>query len=160
MTSVFLGFTFLIAALFPVGTYLAQLATGGFGGPTVTSLPPIISYLVLLALTYAPAAVVTAIAFYSTNLKRRLPKSPSGQRVTLTGVILTIFYLAIPLLVSTIQGRAPGLILMRFSPFILWPARVLLAIGVVQVLLAAKPSKPSMQPTVGPGGSSETLDFT
>ena len=62
MTSVFLGITFLIAVLFPVGAYVAQLATGGLGRPIFGTVPPIYSSLLIL-LTYVPAALGTAIFF-------------------------------------------------------------------------------------------------
>lgn len=154
MTGVFLGFTFLIAALFPVGALFKQFATGGLGGPIFAHVSPIASYLILLAVTYLPAALVTAIFFKVSKLKNRLPESSQGQGLMLTGVVLTLGYLLIGLFLSTIQGEggAPSFIVRFYSPLVLWPARICLAIGVVKALLSAQPSNSPMHPTAESGG--------
>jgi hypothetical protein len=62
VTKAFLGFTLLIAALFPVGGYLAEILYGETPGV----LPSVLYPLFFLAMVYLPAA-------------GRLTSSPAGS---------------------------------------------------------------------------------
>jgi hypothetical protein len=146
MTKAFLGLTFLAAALFPVGGYLAEILTGGMYGETFGVLPPILFHLFSLAMTYLPAAAVTAWFFRSAQLASRVPLQAPGSIVLLLGSILTVIYLVIFLFASTIEGGGVGALVAQLSPFILWPARALLAVGVVKLLLSARPSDSPLHP--------------
>jgi hypothetical protein len=143
----FLGVTFLIAALFPIGAQLAQLTLVGISGGVFKGSPPLLFHLVALLLTYAPAALVTAWFVKSSNLRVRLPRQVPGSAHMILGVGLTCAYVAVRLFASTIEGGGPSFMVAQFSPFVLWPARVLLLVGVVRLLLAASPSNPSIDRT-------------
>jgi hypothetical protein len=145
VTKAFLGFTFLIAALFPVGGYLAVILTGGMYGETFGVLPPILYQLFSLAMVYLPAAAVTAWFFRSAQLASRVPLQALGSNMLLIGSMLTVVYLVIHLFASTIEGGGVSALVEQLSPFILWPARALLAVGVVKLLLSARPTNLPLQ---------------
>lgn len=60
MNVAFFGFTFLIAAFFPIGGEVAQLLLRSIFGGALKGTPPIFLHLLLLVLTYLPAALVTS----------------------------------------------------------------------------------------------------
>jgi hypothetical protein len=138
MTKAFLGFTFLIAALFPMSGYLARIPYGEtFGGV----LPSIFYPLFSLAMVYLPAAAATAWFFRSTQLASRVPPQVPGSTMLLMGSMLTVTYLVIFL----IRGGGVSALFEQRSLFILLPARALLAIGAVKLLLSARPTNLSLQ---------------
>ena len=140
MTIIFLGFTFLLAAIFPIGGLIAQIATGGMYGPIFGKFPPIFFHLLTLLLSYVPMAIVSWIVLRKTNLSARLPDPPPGRGLLLTGVLLIFIYLAIRLFASTIQGGGPSFVVSSFAPYVIIPANICLVIGVAKILLAASPS--------------------
>ena len=146
MTKAFLGFTFLIAALFPVGGYLAEILTGGMYGETFGVLPPILYHLFSLAMVYLPAAAVTTWFFRSAQLASRMPLQVPGSNMLLIGTMLTVAFLVIRLFASTIEGGGVSALVDQLSPLILWPARALLAVGVVKLLLSVSPTNLPLQP--------------
>lgn len=139
MNVAFLGFTFLIAAFFPVGGEIAQLLLRGIFGGVLKGTPPIFLHLLLLVLTYLPAALVTSWFFRTSKLLSRVPSTVPGAGFFIVGIVLTVVYLAARLLASTVEGGGGSFVVMQFGPFMLWPARALLAIGAVKLLLAATP---------------------
>jgi hypothetical protein len=141
MTKAFLGFTFLIAALFPVGGYLAEILYGATPGVLPSVLYPLFS----LAMVYLPAAVATAWFFRSTQLASRVPLQVPGSTMLLIGSMLTVFYLVILLFAPTIGGGGVSALVDRRSLFILLPARALLAGGAVKLLLSARSTNLSLQ---------------
>jgi len=143
MTAAFLGFTFLIAACFPIGGQIAQYVAGGMYGSVFKGYPPIYFHLMMLAATYAPAAVVTAWFFSSARLRERVPTPVPGEYLMLFGVVLSFVYIATRLFTSTIQGGGPSFVVIQFAPLLLWPARIVLAVGAVKLLLAARPAAPN-----------------
>src|ERR1700712_27816 len=141
MTKAFLGFAFLIAALFPVGGYLAGILYGEISGVLPSVLYPLFS----LAMVYLPAAAATAWFFRSTQLASRVPLQVPGSTMLLIGSILTVIYLVILLFDSTIKGGGVSALVQQRSLFILLPARALLAVGAVKLLLSARPTNLSLQ---------------
>jgi hypothetical protein len=139
MTKAFLGFTFLIAALFPVGGYLVQILYGEIPGVLPSVLRPMFS----LAMVYLPAAAATAWFFRSTQLASRVPLQVPGSTMLLIGSMLTVIYLVILLFAST--GGVVSVLVDQRSLFILFPARALLAVGTVKLLLGARPTNLSVQ---------------
>jgi hypothetical protein len=59
-------------------------------------------------------------------------------------VVLTALYLGARVLGSTVEGGGGSYVVASFAPYVVWPARVLLAVGVVRLLLAAAPSNLSI----------------
>jgi hypothetical protein len=139
LTIAFLGFTFLIAALFPVGPQFIQFALGGYL-LLLKGAPAIVVKLLTLVLTFFPAAIVTAWFFRRFELRARVSDEVPGKRLMSIGVVLTCAYVAAFYFASTIPGGGPAYVVGQFSPFVLWPARAFLAVGVVKFLLAVRPS--------------------
>jgi hypothetical protein len=133
----FLGFTFLLAAFFPLAPQLLQLAGISLFASVFKSSPAAF-HLLTLVITYAPAALVTAWFFSSANLKNRLPSPVPGTTVMLAGVALTLVFVVARLLASTIPGGGPSFLVGQLGPLVVWPARILLVIGAVRLLLAAR----------------------
>lgn len=140
MTKAFLGFSFLIAALLPVGGYLAQILYGEIPGVLPSVLYPLFS----LAMVYLPAAAATAWFFRSTQLASRVPLRVPGSTMLLIGSMLSVIYLIMLLFAPTIKGEDVSVIDRR-SLLILLPARALLAVGAVKLLLSARPTNLSLQ---------------
>lgn len=140
MMRVFFGFTFLIAAFFPIGGQIAQYLTGGMYGQVFKDLPPVYFHLLVLAASYVPAALITAWFFSAARLRERLPTPIPGAGFLFIGVLLSCIYIAARLYTSIIQGGGPSFVVIQFAPFLLWPARIVLVIGAVQMLLEARPS--------------------
>lgn len=136
MTKAFLGFTFLVAALLPVGGYLAEILYGEIPGVLPSVLYPLFS----LAMVYLPAAAATAWFFRSTQLASRVPLQTPGSTMLLIGSMLTIIYLVLHLFAPTIEIGGVISLIDRRSLFILFPARALLAVGAVKLLLSASPT--------------------
>jgi hypothetical protein len=141
MRKAFLGFTFLIATLFPVGGYLADILYGKVTGVLPSVLYPLFS----LAMVSLPAAVATAWFFGSTQLASRVPLQVPGSTMLLIGAMLTVIHLVILLFAPTIRTRRVSALIDRRSLFILFPARALLAVGAVKLLLSATPTNLSLQ---------------
>ena len=140
MTKAFHGFTFLIVALFPVGGYLARILYG----ETFGVLPSVLYPLFSLAMVYLPAAAVTAWFFRSTQLASRVPLQVPGSSMLLIGSMMTVIYFVILLFAPTIKGGEVSAIDQRLL-LILLPARALLAVGAVKLLLSARPTNLSLQ---------------
>lgn len=140
MTSAFFGFTFLIAACFPIGGQIAQYLVGGMYGDVFKSFPPIYFHLMMLAATYVPAALITAWFFSAARLRQRVPTPVPGAGLMLLGVLLSCAYIAARLYTTAMPGGGPGFAVIQFAPYLLWPARIVLIIGAVKFLLEARPS--------------------
>lgn len=138
MPVVILGFTILLATLFPVAGSLAQLATGGMYGPIFGKSPPIYFHLLVLALSYIPMAIVAYLFVRKANLASRLPDPIPGRGALLTGIVLVVAYLAARLFASTVPGGGGSFVVMSFAPFVVIPANVFLVIGATKVLLSAE----------------------
>lgn len=151
MAVAFLGFTFLIAALFPVGEQLAPLLLGGLFRGALKGTPAVFLHLLVLALSYLPAAAATSWFFRKAHLSRRPPASVPGTSLMAAGVALMLFFVAARLLASTVEGGGGAYVVMSFAPFVVWPARIALAIGACKLLLAVVPSNMSFQPTASGG---------
>ena len=141
MTKAFLGFTFLIATLFPVGGYLAEILYGKIPGVLPAVLYPVFS----LAMVHLPAAAATAWFFRSTQLASRVPLQVPGSTMLLTGSMLTVIYFVIHLFAPTITVEGVSTLIDRRSLFIILPARALLAVGAVKLLLSARPTNVLLQ---------------
>jgi hypothetical protein len=141
MRKTFLGFTFLIVTLFPVGGYLADILYGEVAGVLPSVLYPLFS----LAMVSLPAAVATAWFFRSTQLASRVPLQVPGSTMLLIGSTLTVIHLVILLFAATINVGGVTVLIDRRSLFILLPARALLAGGAVKLLLSARPTNLSLQ---------------
>lgn len=142
MRNAFLGFTFLIAALFPVGGYgylTGILPDGMYNAISRGVLPSACFSLFSLAMVYLPAAAATAWFFRSTQLASRVPLQVPGSTMLLIGSVLTVIYLVNGLFASTVEGGVVGVLA------ILLPARVLLAVGAVKLLLSARPTNLLLQ---------------
>jgi hypothetical protein len=100
----------------------------------------------VLLLTYAPAMVVTGCFFRMSKIRERIPHPVPGRVFMTVGVSLTLFYLAARLLASGAEGGGGSFAVLQLSPYIVWPARVLLIIGLVRLLLSATPPKTLSHP--------------
>lgn len=142
MAIVFLGFTFLLAALIPVGGFVAQLVSGGMYGPTFGRTAPIFYHLFALVLSYLPMAIVAWIVIRRTRLAERLPDPAPGRGFLLAGVLLILAYLTVRLFASTIPGGGFSFVVASFAAYAIIPANICLTIGAAKVLLAAAPATP------------------
>lgn len=140
MAGAFFGFTFLLAAFFPVGGLLADIVTGGKYGGLLKSFPPMYFHLLVVVMTYVPAALVTAWFFKSAQLRKRVPTPVPGASLMILGVVMSLAYFAAGLFASTVPGGGGSFVVMQLAPLVLGPARVVLTIGAVKFLLSASPS--------------------
>lgn len=137
MFIVILGFTILLATLFPIAGSLTQLVTGGMYGPIFGKFPPIYFHLIVLALSYIPMAIVAYLFVRKANLASRLPDPIPGRGALLTGIVLVVAYLAARLFASTVPGGGGSFVVMSFAPLVIIPANAFLVIGATKVLLSA-----------------------
>lgn len=159
MISAFFGFTILLAALTPAGTQIAQIAAHAIL-PVGQSASPVLMHLVVLLFSYAPAALLVAWFFKASKLGARLPSQIPGRRLMMYGVGLTCAYFAVYLFSLTIQGGGATFVVAQMSIFALWPARALLVVGAVKVLLAAKPSGVAIGPAATARAGSVSADVS
>jgi hypothetical protein len=139
MVIVVIGLTLLIAALFPFGGMLVQAMFGGMYGSLFGRGSPATYNLVTLLATYLPAALV-AIGFVRfTRLVSRLPRPIPGTAAIVAGLALTVLFLLPRLYASTVEGGGAAMVVGLFGPYFLIPARILLSVGIAQVLLSAAP---------------------
>jgi hypothetical protein len=138
MSTAFLALTLLCAHLFSIGPYVADLLDRAvrqhyaFEGSS-----PLVLQAVWLFWVYAPAAIAVALFFHYARLKQRVSLPPAGQGWMLAGVVLTLFYAAIRLL-AWLFGPLPSYLVVEYSSFVLWPARICLVLGVVTVYSCAR----------------------
>lgn len=142
MTNAFIGFTFLIATLFPVGGYIGSflLNNGAFDkvfGDLPLSLYPVLSVL----MAYLPSAALTAWFFRSSGLAKRVPSKVPGSWMLLGGSILMAIYLVVRIRAAAIEGGGVAALVGELSPLIVYPAQALLGIGAVRLLLSARPAQ-------------------
>jgi hypothetical protein len=135
----FLGFTFLLAALFPIGGQLFQMAAGGMYASLFNGIPQVFFVLAMIA-TYALPALVTAWFFKSARLRERVTSRPPGATLMLIGVLLSVVHIVASIFASTIEGGGASFVVSQLAPLITWPARIVLIIGAGKFLLAADPS--------------------
>jgi hypothetical protein len=139
MTVQFLGLTLLLATIFPVGSRLV-LYGGGLSPVGFYGMSPVVVEMILIVMTYVPAAVVIAWFFRASRLSERVPRPIPGRRFMSAGVALTIFYLGTRLVAAAIgEGSENVSLLFQLSSIVLTSARVLLVVGAVKLLLAAMP---------------------
>lgn len=146
MRVVFLGVVFLLAALFPVGEFFARWLLAPFHN-SLKGTTPVLLHLLLLAVGFVPAALIAGWFFRASKLAERVPTPTPGRSLVLLGVILMAIYLLARLLASTVEGGGGSYVVMNLAPFIVWPSRILLAVGFCKVLLSANPSDTTFQPT-------------
>jgi hypothetical protein len=143
MTIVFLGFVLLLVALFPMGDLLAPLLLAPFRS-SLKGTPPMVLHLLVMAISLVPAALVTGWFLRSSLLSERVPRPVAGSGFLLLGVVLMVFYLLAGLLASTVQGGGGTYVVMSLAPFVVWPARFMLVVGVCKALLSASPTNQTM----------------
>ncbi|MBG9387543.1 hypothetical protein [Caenimonas aquaedulcis] len=93
--------------------------------------------------TYLPAALVAWWFLSVSRLKSRLPIPYPGGRLILAGVALTFVHLGARVLASTVEGGGASYVVAVISPFVIFPARVILVTGIVNLMLAAVPKNMS-----------------
>jgi hypothetical protein len=140
----FIGLVFLIAAMFPVGEFVWPVARGLIFGSHVRETSPLVLHAMFLLLTYLPASIVAWWFLSASRLRDRLPTPFPGSSLVFTGVVLTMLYLGARVLAAAVEGGGGSYVVASFAPYVVWPARALLAVGVVKLLLAAVPSNLSI----------------
>jgi hypothetical protein len=144
---VFLGFTFLLSAFMPVGSYIFQLAISQTSREFIKSIPRIYWQLGIMLSTYLLSALIVMLFFKYSRLESRFNGSVPAQNAMLFGVIIISIYLIALAMASTVEGGGGAFTVLQFSPYIIWPARALLIYGAVTVLLAANPLTSSSSAT-------------
>ena len=134
MILLFLSFTFLLAAYLPRISILYLISSSralGISGDSFYILSALSNYII--------AALIVTIFFKVTHIKDRLPRQIPGAFFMLAGIILTVVFFTIisqPITDSTshiIRGMH------RYFPLVSWIANTFLIVGVIKVLLSAKP---------------------
>lgn len=115
------------------------MATRELVGPALRSAPPPLHLLLTLANLFVPAYVVAALFSRASTLRSRLPNELPGQTMIVLGLVMTAAVLAAHVIASMIRGGGYGIVVSQFAPFINIPAKALILVGVVKVLLAALP---------------------
>lgn len=142
MLIITLGFTAILAKLFPFGSQLVTMLFGGMYGSFFGKGSPAFFHVILLLANYIPAAIVSIILVQKSQLKNRLPSEIPGKKPIAIGLALIALYLVPRLFASTIPGGGPAYAVSTFGPLFIIPADILIVIGVVKVLLAALPRLP------------------
>ncbi|HQV14802.1 MAG TPA: hypothetical protein PK620_07780 [Denitromonas sp.] len=134
-----LGFSVLLAKLFPVGGQLLIMLLGGMYGPVFGKLPPALFHAFVLLANYVPAVIVATIFVNKAQLSERLPKEMPGSSTLLYGLALLVIYHGLRIFASTVPGGGAPFVVSIYSPFLIIPSNILVVIGVTKVLLAALP---------------------
>ncbi|MFZ6721677.1 hypothetical protein [Undibacterium sp. Ji49W] len=129
MTYVFLGFTFLLADLFPIGTYLMMFVPG------IHMMPHGMATLLTVLIKYLPAALITAWFFRSEKFRERVPAPIPGGKLLMVGVVMTLLTIAAAMFASTVEGGGGAYLVGSIAVFIILPARILMLFGIVKFLL-------------------------
>jgi len=140
MAVFFMGFVFLIAAIFPVGELIWPVVRGLTFGQNLRGAPTLLLHGLFLLVTYLPAAFVTWWFLSASRLRSRLPFPIPGYALITSGVVVSVLYLVVRVFAATVEGGGGSYVVAILAPYAVWPARVLLALGIVRVLLAAAPS--------------------
>lgn len=135
--SIFLGFVFLIAALFPIGEFVWPILSNVIFGTRLRSAPPLFLLAIYLLINYLPAAILTLWLLSATKLWARLPTPRAGVALITAGVALTLLFLIARVFAATIEGGGGSYVVATAAPFLVWPARALIAVGIVKLLLSA-----------------------
>lgn len=126
--SVTLGFSFLLATVFPVGNYLVQVA-GGIYGASFRNVSPVLYSLVALSLNYLVMAAVIGWFLRKSGVIQRIPRQYRSARLFGLGTLLLILYLAARVMASAVAGGGAGYVVASFSMFFVWPALLMLIIA-------------------------------
>lgn len=130
MWAVFLGFTFLVAAIFPVGDALITYRLAGFenfvsGTFKTLLIRPLVNYMV--------ACMLVGWFLHATHFSQKISDHHPGLGLLKVGVIITLVFLALNILSWTYffahLTQIPGGTLVFYVP------QLLLLIGAVRVLL-------------------------
>jgi len=151
---VVLGVGFLIATVLPVGAYIVQATLGSILNPSFRKISPAVYYVVSMGLNYLPAALVVGVCFRRFSVFQRVPYTHRSPVLFGLGTSLIILYLFARVVASTVPGGGAGFAVASFSPFVLWPALLMLGIGSAKLLIGIGRSRanPSFQPTATGGG--------
>lgn len=139
MMKIFLGFTFLLSACIPFGARTFFWILNHTSQEFVDNFSYLQINFASLLCTYIVSGIIIAVFFKFSHLKDRISSPPPAKNIMLAGVTLTIVYLSISFAAATIEGGGGLYTVAQFSPFLVFPARLLLVIGAVKVLLCANP---------------------
>lgn len=154
MFNLALALAFAIFFQFAPGGMILQLLVDG---PVLQSLPPYQAHLLLSVVNHwIPAALVYFLF--------RLPRlggfiRPRVAIHVLLGLanVLLVLYVAVRVFASTIQGGGASFVVMSFAPLVIYPAKVLLAIGLIWLLIRSvdkrkePPESNSRPPSIADG---------
>lgn len=145
MVIIGIGFTALLAMIVPIGWLPTLLSGGGMHGDIFRNYSPVWYHLFHIVVAYAFLGAFVAFFFKKTSLASRLPDNPPGKGWQILGVVFIVIYMIPRLYASTIQGGGPSLVVELYAPYFLVPAKLLLIIGAVNILLAAAPDQGILQ---------------
>lgn len=141
MPIIILGFTFILAAEFPVGELLLRSVQLVFHMPVPKPSSVIYWRLLSLALSYGAAALLVNALVRRTHLKERIPPDVSGKGFLLAGVVIIAGFAALRLFASTIPGGGISLVVGMGAFLPLLVAKGLLYVGAVNILVSVRPNR-------------------
>lgn len=151
--SVTFGFTFLLASVFPVGNYAAQIFSGGMYGTTFRKMSPAFYLLFSMSLNYLVPAAIIGMVLRKLAILSRVPAKYRSARLFGLGSLLLFLYLGARVLAATVPGGGGGFAVASLSPFIVWPAMLMLFVAAARffVGIGRGAANPAFQRTA-PGG--------
>jgi hypothetical protein len=127
------GIAALCATVFPLGSRLLTATVGGMYGPVFKPYSPALFLAVSYLVNYVPLAVVVWLLLRRFHVLERVPSRYRGGRLFTIGVTLLVLYLAARVFAATVPGGGAGFMVASFSPFVVMPALILLAVGAVRL---------------------------
>ena len=140
--NVALGLSILVAILLPLGqrVLLAFVSPGLL----LKSLGPFGTSLVVLFFKYFLVALVLYFIFRLAGVERRFKFSARGAKVVFVGNTLVVLYGLARAVASLAEGGGGSFVVAQFGMFVLWPAWLLIVVGLLLLVFSQKSAKPGV----------------
>ncbi|MFO1397936.1 MAG: hypothetical protein U1F48_12815 [Burkholderiales bacterium] len=127
------GIAVLVAAALPFMTRILVAVTGGMYGPFFRHHSAALFIATAFAFTYVPFTLAAWAFLRRFKIIERTPPRFRSAGMLTFGCILILLYVTARTLAALIPGGGAGFVVAVFSPYVLWPARILLAAALLRL---------------------------
>ncbi|MBK9160525.1 MAG: hypothetical protein IPM27_02985 [Nitrosomonadales bacterium] len=138
LANISLALAFAISAQFSIG---GKVLVWLLSEPLLRSIPPYQGHLFNVLSNYWIPAVLIYLVFRLTRVAKWLRPTIAIQVLIGLGNLLFVLYVSARVLASAVQGGGASFVVMQFAPIVVLPARGLMSVGLVWLMVRAFQAK-------------------
>lgn len=131
------GFSHLIGTFLPVASIVSGLVLGGMYGPVFRNYSPALYLTYSVVLARLPYFLIAIYLLRRTKLVERIAPKYRAGGLFACGVCVTFLYLAVRIFAATVPGGGASFAVASYSPVIVLPALIVLAVAAARFLFGA-----------------------